>query len=386
MAHILMAGVGAHGHVYPHLPVIAELIERGHRVTYAIPNSFAEIVASTGAAPLVHTSVLPDQSRGQQWPTDVVEGVSLFLNEAIQALPQITAALDRDRPSAVLYDIGGYCGHVLARRWQLPLVQLSPAMVAWDGMERDLGEALAFRRTRQYARYEAQFAAWLTAQGIDCDVDTFAGRPPRCAVLIPRAMQPHVDRVDESVYTFVGPSLDRRAHQGQWPSSDRPLVLVSLGSAYTNRPAFFRDCITAFAPLGYQVVLAIGSRIDPTDLGELPPNVEAHRWVPQLAVLQRARAFVTHAGMGGCCEGLYAGVPMIAVPQAVDQFGNAALLEQLGVAVHLPLDAATPKALRHALLCLVESVEVADRLAALRKEVRAAGGAIVAADMIEAQL
>ena len=62
MAHVLMVGAGAHGHTHPHLPVIAELVARGHRVTYAIPAPFAEMVAATGATPLVHTSVLPDQS------------------------------------------------------------------------------------------------------------------------------------------------------------------------------------------------------------------------------------------------------------------------------------------------------------------------------------
>jgi len=36
-----------------------------------------------------------------------------------------------------------------------------------------------------------------------------------------------------------------------------------------------------------------------------------------------ASLFVTHAGTGGCSEGLFHGVPMIAVSQAVDQFSNA---------------------------------------------------------------
>ena len=59
---------------------------------------------------------------------------------------------------------------------------------------------------------------------------------------IPRLLQPHADRVDPDVYTFVGPCLDTRAHQGDWPAPgpDRPLVLVSLGAAYTDAPQFFR--------------------------------------------------------------------------------------------------------------------------------------------------
>lgn len=386
MAHVLMVTVGAHGHVNPHLPVLAELVERGHRVTVAVPKSFAEIAASTGATPLVYVSGLPDESRGEQWPTDPIEGMTVFVEDAITVLPQLEAALTDDRPDVVLYDVGGYPGRALAMRWDLPLVQLSPTTVAWQGFEEDMATLMDVGASPAYTRYRELFAGWLTDIGIDLRPEDFGAHPPRCVALIPRAMQPNADRVDESVYTFVGPALDRRPHQGDWPASTEPLVLVSLGSAYTDHPELYRACVEAFAPLGWRVVISIGAYTDPAAIGEVPANVELHRWVPQLAVLGRASAFVTHAGMGGCSEGLYQGVPMIAVPQAVDQFGNAALLEGLGVGRHVPLAEATPERLRAALLELTGSAEVRARLAELATELRAAGGAAAAADIIEARL
>jgi MGT family glycosyltransferase len=264
--------------------VIAELVERGHRVSYAIPRSFTDVVASTGATPLIHTSSLPDETRGEQWPSDPITGMSIFAEDAAEVLPQLEAALAADRPDLVLYDITRYAGRALAHRWNVPLVQLSPSMVAWEGFEEDMGEALAFRRDPRFVEYRERFAAWLDGLGIDLDPDTFSGRP-RCVVLIPRALQPHADDVDEKVYTFVGPSLDRRPHQGDWP-----------------------------------------------------------------------------------------------------EFGNAAMLQELGVGVHLPAEEATPEALREALLTLTGSPDVAERLAAIRDELRAAGGAAAAADIVEAQL
>ncbi|GAA4925466.1 MGT family glycosyltransferase [Actinomycetospora succinea] len=386
MAHVLMVGVAAHGHTNPHLPVIAELVRRGHRVSYAIPATFADTVAATGATPLVHTSVLPDQSRGEQWPTDPVAGTALFLDEAVQSLPQIAEALGDDVPDVALYDIGGYPAIVIARRFGIPAVQLSPALVAWDGFETDLADDLAFRDTAEYRAYLARFGTWLAGLGIDDEPEQFVGRPRRSIVEIPRALQPFADKVDETIYTFVGPDLARRAAQEEWPASERPLVLVSFGSAYHDRPDTFRACVEAFAPLGWEVVLAIGPHIDLADLGELPATVTAHRWVPQLGVLGRASAFVTHAGMGGCSEGLYQGVPMIAIPQGVDQFGNAALLEQLGVARTIATEDATPAALREALLALTSSDDVAARLAEQRDAIRRAGGASRAADVVEAEL
>ena len=124
--------------------------------------------------------------------------------------------------------------------------------------------------------------------------------------------------------------------------------------------------------------------MNPDALGPVPPNASVHRWVPQLSVLAHASAFVTHAGMGGCSEGLWHGVPMVAVPQAVDQFDNADRLVELGVGRRLDVDV-TADELRATVTALESSPEVAARCAALRAELRAAGGAAGAADVIEAE-
>ncbi|GAA1012978.1 hypothetical protein Aple_015890 [Acrocarpospora pleiomorpha] len=108
--------------------------------------------------------------------------------------------------------------------------------------------------------------------------------------------------------------------------------------------------------------------------------------MPQLAILRQAAAFVTHAGMGGSGEGLYAGVPMIAVPQAVDQFANADQLVKLGVARRIDTADATAEVLREALLELTRDPEVAERSARLRAAALAEGGTTRAADLIEAML
>lgn len=77
---------------------------------------------------------------------------------------------------------------------------------------------------------------------------------------------------------------------------------------------------------------------------------------------------------------------MIAVPQAVDQFGNADMLQALGVARHLPAQEATADALRTAALALVDDPEVARRLKAVQADMAEEGGTRRAADLIEAEL
>jgi macrolide glycosyltransferase len=377
--HIVMVGAGAHGHINPNLPVIAELVARGHRVQYAVPTAFAALAASSGATPLPHTTELPDGVE-QPWPDDPVAGMQLFLDEGRHVTPQLEAALQHDRPDVFLADIGGYAARVLGVRWGVPCVQLSPAMVAWEGFEQDTGMADLYASPAG-REYLARFGAWLAAEGVELPPETFVGIPDSSVVLIPRLLQPHAEKVDPERYTFVGPCLDTRAHQGEWDADVD--VLVSLGSAYTADPGFWRTVAEAFA--GRRVVLAIGRRLDPADLGPLPVGTTAHAWVPQLAVLRRASLFVTHAGMGGCSEGLATATPMIAIPQAVDQFGNAEMLAEAGVGVVVDRDAVTVEALRRAAATLDdEAVRV--RCAAAAAELAGAGGAGRAADLVEASV
>lgn len=165
------------------------------------------------------------------------------------------------------------------------------------------------------------------------------------------------------------------------------MLLVSLGSTFTKQPAFYRACIEAFGDLpDWHVVLQIGKFTDEAELGQVPANVEVHRWVPQLDILRRADAFITHAGAGGGQEGLATGTPMVAVPQAVDQFGNADMLQGLGVARHVPMEEADARTLRETVRALVEDPEVAARAEAIRAAMATEGGTRAAADLIEAEL
>lgn len=390
-AHIAMFSIAAHGHVNPSIEVIRELVARGHRVSYAIPPSFAEKVAATGAEPVLWHSTLPTDDEPEAWGTELIDNIEPFLDDAIQALPQLAEAFAGDEPDLVLHDITSYPARVLAHRWGVPAISLSPNLVAWDGYEEEVGEPMTagLRATERGRAYYARFASWLSENGIGTHPDPFVGRPARSLVLIPRVLQPNADRVDESVHSFVGACQGDRAEQGEWrrPAGAGKVLLVSLGSAFTNRPGFYRECVKAFGELpGWHVVLQIGTFVDPAELGPVPANIEVRDWVPQLAILREADAFVTHAGAGGCQEGLATATPMVAVPQAVDQFGNADMLASLGVARHLPMEEATADNLREAVLTLAGDPEVARRLEGIRRSMLLEGGTRRAADLVEAEL
>ncbi|MBO1419693.1 macrolide family glycosyltransferase, partial [Streptomyces sp. FH025] len=373
--------------------VIAELVARGHRVSYVNHESFREVIESTGAAFVPYPTALPLRTSTEGWVEEPVALQELFLDDALAMWPVLLErfAEGGDRPDLVLSDIGSFAGRALGERLGVPVVQLSPTYVGWDGFEQDFPEVFdAVRKAPGGAEHYRRFADWLEEAGtVQRDVDAFKGRPERSIALIPRALQPNADRVDERRFSFVGPCFGDRAHQGGWqrPDGAEKVLLVSLGSAFTHQPAFYRACVQAFGDLpGWHTVLQVGAHTDLAELGEVPDTVEVHRWVPQLSVLAQADAFVTHAGMGGSSEGLFHAVPMIAVPQAADQFANADALVGLGVARRLDTEQATAEALRAALLELTGDPAVAERLKALAAASRAEGGTLRAADLVEAEL
>jgi MGT family glycosyltransferase len=384
MAHIAMVSIPEPGHVNPSLEVIRELVRRGHRVTYANDPAYREIVEGTGARLTPYRSTLS----GRSWPDDPIDGLTIFLDDAIAMLPQLRTAYAGDHPDLFLYDIAGAPARLLAEQWRIPAVQLSPTFVAWQGYEQETAPMVAaLRADPRGADYYDRFEAWLTENGSSItDSLAFQGRPDRCVVLIPRAMQPHADRVDERVYTFAGPVFGDR---GSWsrPAGAERVLLVSLGSEFTDHPEFYRRCVAAFGGLpGWHTVLQIGRHVDPAALGQVPAGVEVHPWVAQLAILRKADAFLTHGGMGGSVEGLYCGTPMLVAPQAADQFDNADRLVQLGVARRVDTTQDSAEELRSALLALTEDPGVRQRAAAIRDGLRADSGAARAASLIEAEL
>ncbi len=147
-----------------------------------------------------------------------------------------------------------------AERWGVPAVQVSPSMVAWETYNEDMAEVLApMLASAGYRDYRTVFDDWLARTGSALTFEQVTGAPRRCLVMIPRAMQPHAEKVGQR-YRFVGPCIDpRRERPGDWtpPPGDGPLALVAFGTSYTDRIDVYRNAIRYVA-----TDTGIRSRID----------------------------------------------------------------------------------------------------------------------------
>jgi MGT family glycosyltransferase len=398
--HIAFFNYAAHGHVNPTLPVVAELVRRGQRVTYVVASQFADTVAATGAEVIAYESLVPKSWNTVAIPAkvtreDIAEATVVHLSEALAPLDEVAKRLGDDRPDLMVYDAFGYAtGRLLARKWQLPTVLTATTIAVSEtcnpyaefAASADMPDAShpALVKHRELLR------GALDAHGLgELSNEEFTGAAEdKTIVFVAPEFQPGVETFDDR-YVFVGPCLGDRALQGDWrpPDNGRPVVLVAHGSfGYENQAAFYRAALTAVADLPWHVVLSLGGLVKADDLGPLPSNVETHSWLPQLAVLEHASAFVSHAGMGSTMESLSFGVPPVVVPRTGEQEVVAARLAELGLGRAISPDELTAPRLRGAVLDLAEDEETRRRVRELSDSIAARRGPVLAADTIEARL
>lgn len=120
----------------------------------------------------------------------------------------------------------------------------------------------------------------------------------------------------------------------------RPLVYLTLGTVRSGSPVL-RPAVDALAALPVRLLVTLGPDGDPAVLGNQPDNVHVQHWVHQPQVLEHCSVVVSHAGSGTFLGALARGLPQLCLPQAADQFRNAAGGARSGSAlVFAPQDAA----------------------------------------------
>jgi MGT family glycosyltransferase len=157
---------------------------------------------------------------------------------------------------------------------------------------------------------------------------------------------------------------------------------VSLGTVHNLKQDFYRQCFKAFAELPCHVVMSVGKDTDIAALGPIPVNFTVRNRVPQLEVLKRTRVFVSHGGMNSINESLYFGVPLVMVPQQVEQGFNARRVEKLGAGRLLKSEKITVDSLREAVSQVLQDERYRQNAAQLGQQMQGLGGYARAVDEI----
>lgn len=357
--NILAVNLPYAGHTNPTLPLTAELVKRGHRVTYINAEVFRQPIEATGARfvpyPDFPVTIGEEQKKRTSFRKAYDTVLSVGQSESFDLL---------------LYEMFFHPGAQAARTLGLPCVRQF-SQPAWSDATWQAAPAM-FRLSARLI--DAQVLSKRDAVHMGLTYTSLHDgvineHPDLNIVYLPEAFQPQRESFDDS-YLFIVPKQNVVSGNVPIPydAMKRPIVYISLGSLISNK-GFCKECIRAFGNKDCFVILSTG-KVAPESLGKIPSNLYVYSFVPQVEVLQHADVFLTHCGMNSVNEALCAGVPMVAMPFINDQMTNARQLVRLGLARQVRSFPSSGRELYRAVCQVSRDEGMKQRAKAFREEIK----------------
>lgn len=370
MSKALFFNIPAHGHTYPTLPLVADLVRRGEQVIYYSSNAFRQVIEEAGAT--FRNFVTPYLNDETQVDENMVRIAYMLLQATQAALASpLLQQVKEDKPDYIVHD--GLCpwGKYIAQIIGVPAICSMTTFAIPSLTMKNIGQLLKspsdtrllllstplsevthtfFEGRKQLRPFRALANQLHKKYGIAKPqlLDVFANHNMLNIVYTAKQFQPFAQLLDNS-FKFVGPSIAPRSDTVSFPFDtlgDMPIIYISLGTVFNDKVEFYRTCCEAFADVGRKIVLAVGKRTNVDALGMVPGNFIVKEFVPQLELLQRAALLVTHGGMNSVSEALCYGVPLLVIPQTADQFMVGQRIQQHGAGKTMRRGTVTAQKLR----------------------------------------
>ena len=377
---ILITSVSALGHVHPMVPLALALIERGHLVRWltgpdAVGRLGAVGIAADAVGPSFESLRAEYRRRYPEAASYRGEGLAdhvfprLFGEVAAHVLfPEIVTVTRAWRPELVIHDAAEFSGPIAAGLIGVPSVThafgaLTPPERVAAAAERaaPLWRSVGLEPRPYGGLYDHLYLDIYPASLQTGDMR----HVPRRQLLRPVA--------------FDDPGDDANASAAV--PGDGPLVYLTLGTVDRDRTAL-RTALEALVARRVRVLVTVGPTGDPASLGPQPTNVRLERYVPQTRVLPSCAVVVSHAGSGTFLATLAHGIPQLCLPQAADQFMNAAACAWSGTGLVLSPDEVTEASVGEAVSRLLAERSFRERASGVADEIaRMPGPADVAATL-----
>ncbi|NEQ52628.1 MAG: hypothetical protein F6K11_21230 [Leptolyngbya sp. SIO3F4] len=408
MAHIVCVTGGLTGMLNASLALVNQLQQAGHRVTYASPAKLSEPVIAQGI-PYVQLDFCviqsgdPPMGRWQKFRTLKsrqeravnVLGVKDFA-KTIQSLEPDLLLIDMEmRPhimAAVMGDLPVILLCTFLSIWQrsnLPPIhtKIIPGK-GWAGSRwgiaghwwyHCLSKWLGFQRERwrrmgidwiSILRCYAQQIGYPWENPWRWDQWLLPYPQGQLPILCFNALELDFPHEPHPLMHYVGPMvLESRQEPrveltteaaledifDKCRTSKRLLIYCSCSTFVKSDRQFIQRLIAAVSACSdWDLILGLGGQLKAEELPNLPANVHAFDWVPQLKVLQQADCAINNGGINGINECLYFGVPMLVYSlHQFDQDGNAARVAYHGLGIAGDIIHDSPEQIRDQLKVLL---------------------------------
>ena len=340
MSKIVFFCIPAHGHTNPTLGVVSELVSRGHEVWYYSYNCMREKIESTGAIFFSCDDYDAEQKLNAKDAArvgkDLAFSTKILVDTTLALDDMVCRQMEELKPDCIVADSMALWGKAVAQKLGIPFVSSTTTFAfnqhsakimkqgMWDLFRMVLSLPKTSGQVKRLKEKGYPIKNILDIIGNDDNTHTIVYTSPQ--------FQPCAGTFSDK-YAFVGPSI-RTATMEMDKKKDK-LIYISMGTVNNDLMPFYQSCISAFGDTEYQVIMSVGNLVSIDAFGTLPENVSVFSHVDQIAVLEKADVFVSHAGMNSVNESLYFEVPLIMLPQTTEQRGVAERVSGLGAGIQL---------------------------------------------------
>jgi UDP:flavonoid glycosyltransferase YjiC (YdhE family) len=370
--HILFFLAHQYGHINPSLCTAMELVRRGHSVTYTVCESFAPLIRSIGATPVVLDYI---ENREQTIPNFFKENDHLSFHSDPQRIAALIEATKRRTDFSVLQ---------LERHYR----DRMPDFIVRDDVLDHAGREFSSRYRIPNALLQSQF--------IHRDLNGEFQGEEMVLTTVPKFFQ----KIDDDAtiparYKFVGFTPEGRTLGfSRWTPrhGNRPRVLISPTTGLLKQIEFCRRMIEAFRDRSWEVILSIsGSRdafsaIDSSVFQDLPANIHLNQQSANFDILSNVDLYIGQGGQGGALEAIYRGVPQIVVPASAWHYPVGQRVEDLRLGVCIPFSELSPDRLLKQANQLIADPSVRETLMVAQRSMEMNRSAELAADVVEERM
>ena len=415
---IAFVAFSAPGHLNPTTALARQLQSRNHEVVLiSLPDAEPHVsaagltfvpyceeaffAAASGSEIRRQLSVL----QGEDGVRLVIEAQRLMMEAVLTSLPE---ALATTRADAVVLDTSHYYVELIPISLGLPYVHISNALhydysgytpLCFYGWPHETTPAALARNregvaniTRMVKQANPSVRAYAERAGLKIDWDDLGSTLSALASItqVPRAFDFESSHWP-SQFHHTGPFHDGEGREKvdfPWERlTGEPLIYASMGTIMNGRVEAFRTIVAAMAKhKDLQLVLSVGDRVEPDQVGPAPNSAIIVKRAPQLELLKRTSVCVTHAGLNTVLESLAQGVPQVAIPVTFDQPGVAARIAAKQTGLVTSLGKLTPEHLSALLGEVLGNPTYRVNAGKIQKAIASANGLSVAADLIEDSL
>lgn len=373
--------VGA-GHWRPLAPLALALRAAGHEVAFATTPFGCAVIAEHEfrcfPAGIDEWRAPPTATRRGAAASGPMQAEAVWADvfvdiRAAHAIPDLLAICAAWRPALIVREMTEFGGAIVAERLGLPHAAVQVGAYRPD-LERAIGGALDRQRA---------------TVGLPPDPDRAMLYRHLFLTPVPPRFQAPERPLPPTARAIGWASFDlERPESATLPAwvkglPARPTVYATLGTAYNRTPGVFAAILTALRDEPDNAIVALGPNLEPDAYGPQPPHIRLERYLPQSLVLPRCDLVIAHGGYSTVLATLAAGLPLVLLPIAADQFDNARRCAALGVGAVVGPQERDAGTIREAVRRVLGAPGYRERARRLRDEIAALPGLDSAVGLLE---